>query len=646
MFKKLVSSLPFNPSLINQVGFYTMRLRNEASIRRLSFLFIIFAMFIQMFAVIAPPEKSLAASSNHIINGLQTRTDIENAWNTPGSDVAAIYGRFGITLEDIQALPMSPNTTIVSNTADWWTIGRNSLSGYSNVNQKYKNTEIPVQYSGRDTESKTDDKFVYMRDLKAWDIKNPKNSYAAFKGVIKKTGETFWILKDCGNFTKVGKIVPKKPALDIVKTIEGSPTSLQPGQELTYRLEYRNTVAESVAENVTIVDDLDLTHFDIISPSGLPITGTQLRYPVGNLPYKETYDVLRITARLKNPIASGTTICNVSSLTASNADTDTSERPCVSVINPCVYDSTKSDGPDCVEPKLVCSVLDSAINYTKKEATFKTTATSTNPAVTVIKEYRYDFDGDGTYDKTVASKELTNTISHVYAPGEYVARALVVYSLSVGAKANVSQEESCTAPIKFDKDAPFGQVKTVKNITKNLEGQQAIDTKVNAGDILEYSLITTNSQNFDRTDIVISDYIGDVLDYADLDTSFLTAQGGTYDADSKKVIWNGVTLPASQNVIKLFRVTIKNPVPSTNQPSTVSTDFDCKISNQYGNEITMEVQCPAVKAAEHIYKTGPGTNLFLSITVTSIIGYFFARSRLLAKELTIIRNDYATTGGN
>jgi hypothetical protein len=400
-----------------------------------------------------------------------------------------------------------------------------------------------------------------------------------------------------------------------------------------------------VAENVVIEDELDLEHFDIVSPTGLPINGRTLRYPIGQLAYKDgIYDILRITVRLKNPLASGTTICNASSMTSTNVPTDTSEKECVDVINPCVYDTKKNEGPDCVEPKLVCKLVDSAINYSKREVTFKTTATTTNAAVTLVKEYQYDYDSDGKIDQKIASDSLMNTIAHVYAPGKHKATVKVVYIHSVGSKKNVSQETQCSAAIEFEKDAPFGQAKTVTNATKNLSGDAAVTPKVNGGDVLEYTLTTTNSQNFDRENITISDYIGDILDYADLDSAFLKEQGGTFDEASKKVLWSGVTLPGSKNLEKRFRVIMKNPVPATNQPSSVSTDYDCKISNQYGNEITLEVQCPAVKSIETIYKTGPGTSLTVGFIITAFIGYFFSRSRLMAKELSIISNDYATSG--
>ena len=62
MFKKLVANLPFNPSLITQVGFYSDRLRQEKGVRRMSFVFMALAMAVQSLAVISPPEKSLSSN--------------------------------------------------------------------------------------------------------------------------------------------------------------------------------------------------------------------------------------------------------------------------------------------------------------------------------------------------------------------------------------------------------------------------------------------------------------------------------------------------------------------------------------------------------------------------------------------------------
>lgn len=630
MFKQLISNLPFNPSLFTQVSFYAGRLRKEASFRRLGFVCMILAMFIQMFAVISPPERSLAASDNHIIDGLQTRDDMLRAWDKPGSDVPSIYGFFGLTRADLEKLPQSPNTNVRSNDGnDWWTIGRNSLSGKSGVAQTYKNNEIAIKASPATT--------IYMRQLQAWGTK----TYKAWQGT-KSDGTKFWILQDCGNFTQIGKIPPKTPGLELRKTIKNNPASLKPGEEMTFLLEWRNYVENSLAENVVLKDELDLVHFDIVSPTNLPITGSTLNYPLGNLAWSPTYSSLEIKARLKNPLATGLKICNVSSIKASNAPEVVSQPPaCVNVLTPCDYDPTKpSNSPDCVEPKLICSSLDAVVKKGTREVTFTAKATSTNPALTTVKSYVYNF-GDSS-SKTNASDKYTDTATHSYGAGTFTANVTISYTTS--ASAGTVKQDTCSTPIEFETDKPVGEMKKIKNITQNLEGDAAINSTVKAGDVLEYILTTTNSQNVDKTAYSIEDYIGDVLDYANLDQAFLTAQSGTYNADTKKVVWANQTIPAKSEVVKLFRVTVKSPIPATNAPSGVTTSFDCKISNRYGNEIGMVVACPIVKGIEALPNTGPGESLALGFLITTVIGYFFARSRLMSKELDLIKVEYSSAG--
>jgi fimbrial isopeptide formation D2 family protein len=641
MFKKLVSNLPFNPSLIHQVGFYAERLKREQAVRRLSILFMVLAMFVQSFAVFSPAERSLAASSNHIINGLRTRADILAAWDAPGSDIPAIYGKFGVQRSDIEALTSNPNTTIKSNDGnDWWTTGRNSLLGYSNVSQQYKDSQVAIQFAGEGTPSSSDDAFVYYRQLRAWDIRNTYNTYSAFKGTISKTGETFWILVDCGNFTKIGRYTPPtpiKPGLEIRKTIQKATETLKAGESFAYTIEYRNPVRDSLAENVVIEDELDTRKFDVVSPQGLSITNGFLRYPVGNLSYTADYKVLKITVRLKDQLSSGTNVCNVARLTSTNTQAVTSQEVCLTVINPCPYDPSRpSNSPDCIEPKLTCSLVDAVINRTTRKVTFRSTVTSTNPATTTIVAYAYDY-GDGKKESFNVSA-FTHETSHTYAPGEY--RATVTISYKIVGKDGTSSDVSCAQPISFDEDKPLGESKTVKNITRPEDTK-----KVQAGDVLEYTLTTTNSQNYSRVNVDITDYVGDILDYADIDEAFLKTQNGVYDKTTKKILWNDISIPGNQSVELLFRVTMKNPIPATNSPSSVSTDYDCKISNQYGNEITLDVVCPVVKGIETLPNTGPGTSMLMITGITTVVGYFFFRSRLLAKEIELVRHDYLSTGG-
>src|SRR5690606_31786593 len=160
MFRRLVSNLPFNPSLINQVGFYADRLRSETILRRMSFVMMARVVAVQSLAVITPPERSLAASSNHIQNGVKTKNDILTAYDNPKSDIKDIYTRFNLSRADIAALPTNPNVTIRSNDgSDWWTTGRTSLWNYGKVADVYKRGEVPVQYRGQGTTQTSDDAY-------------------------------------------------------------------------------------------------------------------------------------------------------------------------------------------------------------------------------------------------------------------------------------------------------------------------------------------------------------------------------------------------------------------------------------------------------------------------------------------------------
>jgi len=646
MFRKLISNLPFNPSLLGQVSFYAKRVKAEESLRRLGFGFVALAMFIQMFAVIAPPEKSLAYSSDYIINGLRNRDDILRAWDggTADRNVAEIYQRFGLTRSDIAALPLQPNVTLKSDSADYWTIGRTSLSAVSKaprIKQQFKDNEIPVN-TGSNT--------VYLRQLRAWDIVNPVNTYNAFEGT--KDGKKFWILVDCGNFTQVGKPPLNNPGLQLRKTIDGGPRSLKPGDSFNFRFEYRNPVQDSQpAENAVLSDTLELDKFDVLSPADLPIQGNRLTYPIGRVPYTPDYQTaLIITVRLKSNLDNGAKACNAASMQASNAPEASSggSNLCITVLNPCPLDNSLSQNdPKCKIPVLACTITNSDINKTTKTFTLNTVVTSSNQSLTNIQSYLYDF-GDGSAVITNRSSAFNDTITHVYKDGSFNATVVVNYKVGVGA-GQTDGSISCSEAIESEKDQPLSREKTARNLTQNLDAANTIKGKAKASDTIEYSLITHNSFGYDRTNVNVSDYIGDIIEYSTLDMAFLTQQGGTFDETAKTISWQNQTAGANSDLVKVFRVQMKSPIPSTNQPGTMTTSFDCQLSNKFGNQLDIPVDCPLPKSAEYITErlpnTGPGTSLVIGFVATTIIAYFFARSRLLATELDLIRTDFANTGG-
>jgi len=649
MFRKLVRKLPFNPSLLEQVSFYAQRVKQEESLRRLGFGFMALAMFIQVFAVVAPPEKSLAYSNDYIINGLRTRDDILRAWDgqTADKNVAEIYTRFGLTREDIAALPLQPNATISSNAADYWTIGRSSLSAVSKapkIKQQFKDSEVPVA-AGNTT--------VYLRQLRAWDIVNPVNTYKAFEGT--KDGKKFWILVDCGNFTQVGAPNLTAPAMELRKTIDGGPRTLQPGEQFNFRFEYRNSVENSQpVQNAVLNDEFDLDKFDIVSSTpviNLVGNGKQIALPLGTIGYTPYFNTaLVVSVKLKSDLPNGTKACNAAKLTASNAADAWSggSNLCVTSLKPCPLDgSLSSSDPGCIQPILNCDLSLINVKKTTKEFTLKTSVTSTNPPLTSIQSYVYDF-GDGSSVLTRPSSAYTDTISHRYKDGSFNVTVVVNYRAGAGA-AQTDDSIACSEALESEKDQPLGREKTARNLTQNLTDAKTLTSKAKSADTIEYQLITRNSFSYDRINVNVSDYIGDILDYSNLDKAFLSQQGGSYDETAKTISWQNQTAKANSNLINTFRVQIKSPIPATNQPGSMTTSFDCQMSNKFGNQLDILVDCPAPKSAEYIAErlpnTGPGTSLVIGFALTSIIAYFFARSHLLATELDMIKTDFANSGG-
>jgi uncharacterized repeat protein (TIGR01451 family) len=558
MFDKILANLPYNPSMIEQASFYSRRLKQEQSIRRLGVIMITLSMFVQIFAGALPPEKSLAYSDNHIQNGVKTRRDLLQAWDNPRSDVATIYKKFGVSRKDIADLPFRPNDTIRSNARNFWSIGRNSLSGYSDINQRYKRNEIALRSGGTT---------VYMRQLNAWDTRVSHTNYKAFRGTNSTTGETFWILVDCGNYTQIGKVTPKNPQLEIRKSIVGGSSTAKAGDTIKFRIEYRNRAQDSLAENVVLTDNLATHKYDLVGPEHIsPDRNGRFTKQFGNLYFTGNSRVLDIRVRLKQDLKTGAVVCNTARINASNAQVANS-KVCLRIQNP------------------------------QPQSRSQPTPTPTTVPTTVAPE-----------------KPIAPTVIPVTA--------------------NITNE-----------NVPVGLSKTVSNITQNLKGNKALESAVRPGDVLEYSLLTTNGNDSEITEHEIIDYVGDILDYADIDEEFLATQSGQFDPTAKTVSWADQTLPASGDVTRSFRVVMKDPLPSTNSPSSLTTDFDCKISNQYGDEISLQVQCPFVKGVEQLPNTGPGEAVGAAFVISLISGYFFARSRLLAKEVSIIKKAHMPSAG-
>lgn len=186
--------------------------------------------------------------------------------------------------------------------------------------------------------------------------------------------------------------------------------------------------------------------------------------------------------------------------------------------------------------------------------------------------------------------------------------------------------------------------KSAINLTQKLDAKQTVTKPARSGDVIEYTLTASNTGGSAKERYVVEDYIGDIMDYADVDRNYLMSTEGSYSS-SKVISWPATTLPAGGEIKKTFRVKLKEVLPSTNNPHATAPEYDCKMQNGYGDEVVIMVDCPVLKTIEALPNTGPGETIAAAFGVSTISGYFFMRSRLLGKEVKIIKKTFQTGDG-
>lgn len=224
MFKKLLSNLPFNPSLIGQVSFYAKRVRHEQSVRRLGFMCLILALIVQIFAVISPPEPTLAESNNDIIRGgFGSREQAVNYCRTNAQDFAHILAYFKVSCD---LLAIASTVTIRSTDHDKQFLSMGRIAQGPTIARTGKPTdEHSVMINGTQ---------YFVRNLWAWDT----GAYSTYQALQVKNsdGVVIKLLFLCGNIVTVGRYTPppspppkiptppKEQPKDVCSNIEGVQT--------------------------------------------------------------------------------------------------------------------------------------------------------------------------------------------------------------------------------------------------------------------------------------------------------------------------------------------------------------------------------------------------------------------------------------
>lgn len=214
MYKKLISNLPFNPSLIGQVSFYARRVHQEERVRQIGMLFMIISLFVQVFAVIIQPEPSLASSNNDIVpGGFSTKAEALEHCREDNYEFATTLEYFGVTCDDLED---ASRETIRSTDYDkkLLSLGR-----------------LPYGKEG-ERSVRIDGSTYYQRYLWSWDTW-AYSTYDVLAGE-RADGTPFMVLYNCGNITVVEADEPDEVLYQAYSTLiqggsEGGGGTIFPG---------------------------------------------------------------------------------------------------------------------------------------------------------------------------------------------------------------------------------------------------------------------------------------------------------------------------------------------------------------------------------------------------------------------------------
>lgn len=181
MFKKIISTLPFSPALVGQLGFYAKRLRQEEITRKLAFIFIALTLVVQSLAILQPAESANASSDNDMVTGgISSISEFLSNYDSNTKNLHDIMNYAGITRQEIA------NATYGS-----WQIGDTLSWGLLpkfSYDQGERQRSVNLASGGTTT--------VYSRPLKLWST-STKTVY----GWIGNSSSLGWfaILQGCGN---------------------------------------------------------------------------------------------------------------------------------------------------------------------------------------------------------------------------------------------------------------------------------------------------------------------------------------------------------------------------------------------------------------------------------------------------------------
>lgn len=653
MFKKLVSNLPFQPSLLSEIAFYTNRLQKETAVRRLGVLLLLVGFSLQVFTISFPPQSSLATNRSDIVYGASSRSDVLSAYRRNEDqlgrkDIRAIYNHYGIGESQI-----SNSKKVVVKDSD-----KNYINT-SRSTTKWADTFVSIKGAV--------DGGIYEFPLEYWRKDEYPNGYPALTG-ITSYGYRFWILlKGCGNI--VFEKGAKKPRLEIKKERTTGYNTTE-GSTVKYEIKFRNSGALA-ANKVSIVDTLPNNLKFISQKSNIDLNfsknGNTLKWDVkgrnNSLPATTKWGLITLTATATKPTIKK--VCNSAFINASNSSKVTAsekgnciiiaEKTCPGTglpipaggIGGCVIRC--SDGSElaydkqCPIPQLTCSemITEATGIWSKKDILVNLVS---QPGAKVEKVELL------VNNKVVSNmnESSSNAYSFTYdfeVSGKYSVQANVVAK-----DGEVQQSQHCSVVVIITKpEVQEVILVTDKSVTNNTQQiEDANNTTASASDSLTYNLTLTNKGNKVAENIELNgeyaEDVRDILEYADITNLY----DGIFNKATGKISWSNVSIKPGEVINKRFDVKIKDPLPKTPISASNPLSYDFSMHNEYGKTVVVNLEKPISKSVEEVASTlpntGPGATLTVFTLLVVVMSYFYFRSSLLSKELSIVQKEFQSGG--
>lgn len=616
MFKKIISNLPFSPTLITELGFYAKRLSKEEAVRKSGLILTVFALIVQSFIVFSPPEPANAANSSDLVyGGIHTRSQLLAAWDNNTQNYRAILQHAGITRDNLVNARDSKIHTRQKGASNGW-LSWNRVPRFG-----LQNGEVAFQVGG-DT--------LYSRPLANFDTGRNRNGtgswYPAFVGTTSE-GKPFSIMKGCANVTL------KEPPKQTPKPVATCKLLDQP--VVTNRTMVRMTAHASVAHGAAV----SAYTFSITNASGAQV-------------FTRTVSTSALSASdsatLKDP---GTYTVRVKVHTSVG----------IRESNDCVKQIVIQ--PETPKPVATCSALTHAISNRTQVRLTANAAAGNGATITGYTFVIKDQAGKEILRKKVDSKEKVATLQHTFAKeGSY--KASVTVHTSLGDKAGshcevaitIAPEARCplnpilpighpdcqpcpSDPKLWVKDdecrAKVIRSKAAKNLTANTNATEVV---AKGGHRIEYTLTASNEGKADAV-FEMTDNLSDVLEY-----STLYDRGGATFNDATKVLsWGNITLKPGETQRRTYVIQVTGTVSAMARGNSEPSSYDCQMTNSFGNTVTVAVDCPAPKVVEQVVpalpRTGATENMIIGGSILAVVAFLYFRSRQLNKEVRLIRRE-------